>query len=235
MGFFAWRSFHHRDGRHAQKLRSCVHFQHIQGVTTDLCCVPLGFVIFVNDQTLTNYPKLSELLSQKNPVESRAILGLECASCGRNRSMYVMWSLRVSKVPENFLSEWLLMHPNILKLIHLLFFFEKGIKFSRVPHLPKISHTHTHWKTHLVKVPVIEMNMTWLWPQLTNLTIFSSVFGGDREWQEEGPCEKQSCGSFLFWVDFLSVEKHGFVCCNMLGVVKHRLLRGDRHFIFFFV
>ena len=37
MGFFAWRSFHDRDGRHAQKLRSCVHFQHIQGVTTDLC------------------------------------------------------------------------------------------------------------------------------------------------------------------------------------------------------
>lgn len=47
MGFFAWRSFHDRDGRHAQKLRSCVHKAY-QGV--QLICVPLGFV---DDQTLT--------------------------------------------------------------------------------------------------------------------------------------------------------------------------------------
>lgn len=39
---------------------------------------------------------------------------------------------------------------------------------------------------------------------------------------------------FFFGGDFLTVEKHGFVCCNMLAVVKHRLLRGDRHFIIFF-
>ena len=128
MGFFAWRSFHHRDGRHAQKLRSCVHFQHIQGV--QLICVPLGFV---NDQTFTNYRSVYiyiSLLSKKNPSKSRAILGLECG-CS------------------------LLMHPTHPKLIH--FFFEKGIKFSRVLHLPK---DITLENTHLIQVSGIEMNMT---------------------------------------------------------------------------
>lgn len=119
MGFFAWRSFHDRDGRHAQKLRSCVHFQHIQGV--QLICVPLGFVIFVNDQTLTKLSVYIAVIQKKSGGNHRPFL--EC-QCGCSLPC-------IGQIPE---------------LIHHLFFFEKGIKFSKSAAPPKditLENTHT--------------------------------------------------------------------------------------------
>lgn len=120
LGFFAWRSFHDRDGRHAQKLRSCVHFQHIQGV--QLICVPLGFVIFVNDQTFTNYRYI--YIGTVIPKKIR-----------RNHGPFLGWSVHLLAA----------VHPTNPQVDPSSFFFlKKASNFRRVPHLPKISH----WKTH---------------------------------------------------------------------------------------
>lgn len=163
-----------------------------QGV--HLICVPLGFVIFVNDQTFTNYRYIS-LLSKKHLSKSRATLGLECGC-----------SLPV--------------HPTNPQVDPSFFLFFKASNFQECrtsqryhtgKHTPNpgFSHRNEH-----------DMTLTPTWPTWPFSVLFLEVTENGKK---KVPVKNSPVG--VLWGGLSN-------CWELKHVVKHKLLRKDRHFIF---